>query len=333
MSTCCNGANIGTAGKRKRGRPPGMKNKPMFPVATCTPDAATLHPHVLEIPAGGDVAETIAAFARGCRIFGVCVLSACGRIAAAVLWEATPYPSTLTFQGSFDLLSMTATFLPGRSKGSLAVTLAGPQGQVMGGEVAGPVVAAGNVIVVAATFASPAFRSFDAINNSLASMLPVFGGEEWWGKSSQADTCETEKSDGDMLEKYVEELEECLVLSPAIDGFLIGDGGSEEKTGLDTAGLEVHGNMSENYLEELESCLELPAEVGGVSNGFGGGAEEKTTGLEGYGGGKWEGNCFEEHYPDLQMVVDGAFEGSRDCCSEHFALDAFTVSGACLPLH
>ncbi|KAL0917480.1 hypothetical protein M5K25_012543 [Dendrobium thyrsiflorum] len=327
MSTCCNGANIAT-GKRKRGRPPGMKNKPMFPVATWTPDAATLHPHVLEIPAGGDVAETIAAFARGCRIFGVCVLSASGRIAAAVLWEATPYPSTLTFQGSFDLLSMTATFLPGRSEGSLAVTLAGLQGQVMGGVVAGPVVAAGNVIVVAATFASPAFHSFDAINNTSASMLPVFGGEEWWGKSSQADTCETEKSNGDMLKKYEEELEQCLVLLPAVDGFLIGDGGSEEKTGLDTAGLdpEVYGNMSENYQKELERSLESPAEVGGgASNGFSGGAEEKKTGLEGYGGG---------HYPDLQMVVDGgAFEGSHDCSGEHFALDAFTVSGACLPLY
>ncbi|PKU68505.1 Putative DNA-binding protein ESCAROLA [Dendrobium catenatum] len=330
MSTCCNGANI-AAGKRKRGRPPGMKNKPVFPVATCTPDAASLHPHVLEIPAGGDVAETIAAFARGCRIFGVCVLSASGRIAAAVLWEATPYPSTITFQGSFDLLSMTATFLPGRSEGSLAVTLAAPQGQVLGGVVAGPVVAAGNVVVVAATFASPSFRSFDAINKTSASILPVFAGEEWRGKSSPADTCDTEKSDGDMLEKYVEELEQCLVMSPAVDGFLIGDGGSEENTGLDTAGLAVYGNTSENYLKELESCLELPAEVGGASSGFGGGAEEKITGLEGYGGGTWEGNCFEEHYPNLQMVVGGAFEGSHDCCGELFSMDAFSVSGACLP--
>ncbi|KAH0460647.1 hypothetical protein IEQ34_011310 [Dendrobium chrysotoxum] len=58
---------------------------------------------------------------------------------------------------------MTATFLPGRSEGSLAVTLAGPQRQVVGGVMAGPMVAAGIVIVVGATFASPAFHSLDEL--------------------------------------------------------------------------------------------------------------------------------------------------------------------------
>ncbi|PKU83053.1 Peptidyl-prolyl cis-trans isomerase FKBP62 [Dendrobium catenatum] len=38
-------------------------------------------PHVLKIHAGGDVAETITAFAPACRIFGVCVLSASGPFA------------------------------------------------------------------------------------------------------------------------------------------------------------------------------------------------------------------------------------------------------------
>ncbi|PKU68385.1 Putative DNA-binding protein ESCAROLA [Dendrobium catenatum] len=160
MSTCCHGSSNTTA-KRKRGRQPGSKNKPKISVANCMPQVATLHQHVLEIPAGGDVAETIAAFARGCRNFGVCVLSASGPIAAAVLWEASPYPSTLTFQGSFFLISFTATFLPGGSEGSMAVTLAGPHGQVLGGVVAGPVVAAGMVIVVAASFVSR--RHFTAL--------------------------------------------------------------------------------------------------------------------------------------------------------------------------
>ncbi|XP_028554726.1 AT-hook motif nuclear-localized protein 17-like [Dendrobium catenatum] len=165
-STCCSGSSNPTA-KRKRGRQPGSKNKPKnIPVANCMPQVATLHQHVLQIHAGGDVAETIAAFARGCRNFGVCVLSASGPISAAVLWEASPYPSTLTFQGSFFLISFMATFLPGGSEGSMAVTLAGPHGQVLGGVVAGPVVAAGKVIVVAATFASSALHRFGAVNNT-----------------------------------------------------------------------------------------------------------------------------------------------------------------------
>ncbi|KAL0917768.1 hypothetical protein M5K25_012855 [Dendrobium thyrsiflorum] len=187
MSACSARSNDATL-KRKRGRQPGSKNKPKIPVANCMPHVATLHPHVLQIHAGGDVAETIAAFARGCRNFGVCVLSASGPIGAAVLWEASPYPSALTFQGSFNLLSFTATFLPGSSEGSLAVTLAGPHGQVVGGVVAGPVVAAGTVIVLAATFASSAFDRFGAVNNASASTLPVIGGEEVCGKSSATDS-------------------------------------------------------------------------------------------------------------------------------------------------
>ncbi|KAH0460613.1 hypothetical protein IEQ34_011276 [Dendrobium chrysotoxum] len=332
-NTCCPGSNNATA-KRKRGGQPGSKNKPKIPVANCMPHAATLHPHVLEIHAGGDVAETIAAFARGCRNFGVCVLSASGPIAAAVLWEASPYPSTLTFHGSFNLLSFTATFLPGRSEGSLAVTLAGPHGQVVGGVVAGPVVAAGTVIVVAATFASSAFDSFGAVNNTLASMLPVFGGEEECGKSSAAQKCEAEKSERDMLKKCLEDLDQFLDLPPEVDCVFIGDGASEEKTGLDGGGEGVDGNKLENYIKDFEHCLEVPADVGGAFNCVGGGVEEKTDVLDGDSGGEGEGDCFHiEQYLDLQMVDDDAFGGNRDGCGEHFALDAFRVSGACLPLY
>ncbi|PKU62371.1 Putative DNA-binding protein ESCAROLA [Dendrobium catenatum] len=321
MSTCC--PNNAT-GKRKRGRQPGSKNKPKTPVANCMPHIATLHQHVLEIHAGGDVAETIAAFARGCRNFGVCVLSASGPIAGAVLWEASPYPSTLTFQGSFFLISFMATFLPGGSKGSMAVTLAGPHGQVLGGVVAGPVVAAGKVIVVAATFASSALHRFGAVNNTSTSiMMPVVGGEEGCGKSSAAKNCEVEKSEQDKLNKCLEELEQFLDLPPEVDGVFIGDGASAEKRGLDGGGEEVDGNMLENYLKELEHCLEVPADV-----------EETTVGLDGDSGREGEGDSFSvEEYLDLEMMVDDAFGGSRDGCGEHFALDAFRVSGACLSLY
>ncbi|KAI0507912.1 hypothetical protein KFK09_014040 [Dendrobium nobile] len=257
-STCCSGSSNAPA-KRKRGRQPGSKNKPKnIPVANCMPQVATLHQHVLEIHAGGDVAETIAAFARGCRNYRVCVLSASGPIAGAVLWEASPYPSTLTFQGSFFLISFMATFLPGGSKGSMAVTLAGPHGQVLGGVVAGPVVAAGKVIVVAATFASSALHRFGAVNNtSVSIMMPVVGSEEGCGKSSAAENCEAEKSEQDMLNKCLEELEQFLDLPPEVNGVFIGDGASQEKTGLGGGREEVDGNMLENYLKELEMLIKF----------------------------------------------------------------------------
>ncbi|KAI0507909.1 hypothetical protein KFK09_014037 [Dendrobium nobile] len=328
-STCCSGSSNATA-KRKRGRKPGSKNKPKnIPVANCMPQVASLHQHVLEIHAGGDVAETIAAFARGCRNFGVCVLSASGPIAAAVLWEASPYPSTLTFQGSFFLISFMATFLPGGSEGSMAVTLAGPHGQVLGGVVAGPVVAAGKVIVVAATFTSSALNRFGAVNNTSASiMMPVVGDEEGCGKSSAAEKCEAEKSDRDMLKKRLEELEQFLDLPPEVDGVFIDGDSSAEKTWLDGGGEQVDGNLFENYLKELEHCLEVPADA---FNCVGGGVEETSSGLDGDSGGEGEGDSFNvEEYLDLEMMVDDAFGGSRDGCGEHFALDAFRVSGACL---
>ncbi|KAI0507910.1 hypothetical protein KFK09_014038 [Dendrobium nobile] len=323
-STCCSGSSNATA-KRRRGRKPGSKNKPKnIPVANCMPQVATLHQHVLEIHAGGDVAETIAAFARGCRNFGVCVLSASGPIAAAVLWEASPYPSTLTFQGSFFLISFMATFLPGGSKGSMAVTLAGPHGQVLGGVVAGPVVAAGKVIVVAATFTPSALHRFGAVNNTSASiMMPVVGGEEGCGKSSVAENSEAEKSERDMLNKCLKELEQFLELPPEVDGVFIGGGASAEKTGLDGGGKEADENMFDKYLKELEDCLEVPADV-----------EESTVGLDGDSGGEGEGDSFNvEEYLDLHMMVDDAFGGRRDGCGEHLVFDAFRVSGACHPLY
>ncbi|XP_020597439.1 AT-hook motif nuclear-localized protein 17-like, partial [Phalaenopsis equestris] len=162
----------------KRGRPPGLKNKLKRPAANSTPYAA-LQTHVLQIPPSGDVAESIAAFARGCPALGVCLLSASGPIATAVLREVSPNPSTLTFQGSFDLLSITATFLPRGGIRSLAVILARPKGQVLGGVVAEQLVAACTVVVVAATFASPASHRMDKIDITLKkSMLPVVENKE-----------------------------------------------------------------------------------------------------------------------------------------------------------
>nr|CAD1826276.1 unnamed protein product [Ananas comosus var. bracteatus] len=46
--------------------------------------------------------------------------------------------------------------------GALSISLAGPQGQVVGGTVAGPLVAAGTVTVVAAAFSNPTFHRLPA---------------------------------------------------------------------------------------------------------------------------------------------------------------------------
>lgn len=165
--------SIETGKKRTRGRPPGSKNKPKLP-AVVTRDvepAAAMRSYILEIPGGGDVSGALAGFARR-RGLGVCVLAGTGAVANVSL----RYPSSsaegaaaIVFRGQHEILSIWATYLPpsmstevARTLGGLSVSLAGPHGQIVGGTVAGPLVAATTVVVVAATFANPTFHRLSA---------------------------------------------------------------------------------------------------------------------------------------------------------------------------
>ncbi|KAG0487041.1 hypothetical protein HPP92_009136 [Vanilla planifolia] len=149
---------INGAAKRRRGRPKGSKNKPKTQTAisshsiddkpTC---CSSFHPHLIEIPQGSDVADAISSFARRHSGGGdVCVLSASGPIAkACVCFPSFCQPMELT--APCQLLSITAAFLPGGSE-SMSACFGRLQGQVIWGKVAGPLVAAGKVDVVVATF-------------------------------------------------------------------------------------------------------------------------------------------------------------------------------------
>ncbi|GER40253.1 AT-hook DNA-binding protein [Striga asiatica] len=153
--------------RRPRGRPPGSKNKPKPPVvlAQDAPTGPSMSPYVLELPAGVDVIDATARFCRR-RGVGLCVLSGNGVVANVTLKQPSATPgATVTFHGHFDLLSISATILPAGSPPAAAaantpfsISLAGPQGQVVGGLVAGPLVSAGTVYLVAATFNSPLFE-------------------------------------------------------------------------------------------------------------------------------------------------------------------------------
>ena len=69
--------------------------------------------------------------------------------------------AVVALHGRFEILSLTGTFLPGPAPpGStgLTVYLAGGQGQVVGGSVVGSLVAAGPVMVIAATFANATYE-------------------------------------------------------------------------------------------------------------------------------------------------------------------------------
>ncbi|KAF0931438.1 hypothetical protein E2562_004565 [Oryza meyeriana var. granulata] len=141
--------------RRPRGRPLGSKNKPKPPVIITRDSPDALHSHIIEVAPGADVAACVAEYARR-RGRGVCLLGASGAVAdVAVRGAAAPLP------GRFELLSVTGTVLPppappGASR--LSVLLSAGQGQVVGGCVVGPLVAAGPVTLFAATFANAVYE-------------------------------------------------------------------------------------------------------------------------------------------------------------------------------
>ncbi|XP_052188609.1 AT-hook motif nuclear-localized protein 20-like [Diospyros lotus] len=146
--------------RRPRGRPPGSKNKPKPPIFVTRDSPNALRSHVMEVAGGSDIAESIAQFARR-RQRGVCVLSGSGLVANVTLRQPTAPAAVVTLHGRFEILSLTGAFLPGPSPPGatgLTVYLAGGQGQVVGGCVVGPLVAAGPVMVVSATFSNATFE-------------------------------------------------------------------------------------------------------------------------------------------------------------------------------
>ncbi|XP_041021734.1 AT-hook motif nuclear-localized protein 17-like [Juglans microcarpa x Juglans regia] len=148
--------------RRPRGRPPGSKNKPKPPVFITREPEPVMTPYILEVPGGSDVVEAISRFCRR-KNMGLCVLTGSGTVANVTLRQPSTTPgATVTFHGRFDILSISATFLPCMTSfpvpNGFTISLAGPQGQVVGGLVAGALVSAGVVYVIAASFNNPSYN-------------------------------------------------------------------------------------------------------------------------------------------------------------------------------
>ncbi|KAI3826867.1 hypothetical protein L1987_00926 [Smallanthus sonchifolius] len=147
-------------GRRPRGRPPGSKNKPRPPVIITRESANTLRAHILEISNGCDVFESIANYARK-RQRGICIVSGSGTVNNVSLRQPAAAGSVLTLHGRFEILSLSGSFLPPPAPTgatSLTIYLAGGQGQVVGGNVVGALIASGPVIVIAASFTNVAYE-------------------------------------------------------------------------------------------------------------------------------------------------------------------------------
>ncbi|KAK1266710.1 hypothetical protein QJS04_geneDACA014510 [Acorus gramineus] len=141
--------------KKARGRPPGSGRK--HQMAALGSAGIGFTPHVITVKAGEDVSSKIMSFSQhGPR--AVCILSANGAISNVTLRQAATSGGTVTYEGRFEILSLSGSFLLSESggqrsrTGGLSVSLAGPDGRVLGGGVAGLLTAASPVQVVVGSF-------------------------------------------------------------------------------------------------------------------------------------------------------------------------------------
>ncbi|GFZ06949.1 AT-hook motif nuclear-localized protein 1 [Actinidia rufa] len=114
-------------------------------------------PHIITVNAGEDVTMKVISFSQqGPR--AICILSANGVISSVTLRQPDSSGGTLTYEGRFEILSLTGSFMPAESggirnrTGGMSVSLASPDGRVMGGGVAGLLVAASPVQIVVGSF-------------------------------------------------------------------------------------------------------------------------------------------------------------------------------------
>ncbi|KAF8091380.1 hypothetical protein N665_0447s0038 [Sinapis alba] len=146
--------------RRPRGRPAGSKNKPKPPTIVTRESANTLRAHILEVGSGCDVFECISTYARR-RQRGICVMSGTGTVTNVSIRQPTAVGAVVTLRGTFEILSLSGSFLPPPAPPgatSLTIFLAGAQGQVVGGNVVGELMAAGPVMVMAASFTNVAYE-------------------------------------------------------------------------------------------------------------------------------------------------------------------------------
>ncbi|XP_074558095.1 AT-hook motif nuclear-localized protein 10-like isoform X2 [Curcuma longa] len=112
--------------------------------------------HVITVMAGEDVAQKIMSFVQQFE-HTFCVLAASGSISKASLLHPAVFGGSVTYEGKFEILSLSGSFVHNRADGDLrtgglSICLSGADGRVVGGGVKGPLVAAEPVQVIAGSF-------------------------------------------------------------------------------------------------------------------------------------------------------------------------------------
>ncbi|KAK3435065.1 hypothetical protein EUGRSUZ_D02447 [Eucalyptus grandis] len=164
--------------RRPRGRPAGSKNKPKPPIIITRDSPNALRSHVVEVASGADIVESMSTFARR-RQRGVCILSGSGTVTNVALRQPASPGAVVTLHGRFEILSLSGSILPPPAPPALSgltVYLAGGQGQVVGGNVAGPLMASGPVVIMAASFGNAAYERLPLEEEEAGAAAPVPSG-------------------------------------------------------------------------------------------------------------------------------------------------------------
>ncbi|KAK6939179.1 PPC domain [Dillenia turbinata] len=177
------GSPTSTNMKKSRGRPPGSSKKQQMEALGSAGFGFT--PHVITVKAGEDVSSKIMSFSQhGPR--AVCILSANGAISNVTLRQPSSSGGTVSYEGRFEILSLSGSYLLTESggqrsrTGGLSVSLAGPDGRVLGGCVAGLLTAAAPVQVIVGSFVADGRKDVKPLTEvdplSAAPKLTLVGG-------------------------------------------------------------------------------------------------------------------------------------------------------------
>ncbi|CAH8389159.1 unnamed protein product [Eruca vesicaria subsp. sativa] len=198
--------------KRGRGRPPGSgKKQRLSSIGELMHSSSGMSftPHVIVVSVGEDIASKVMSFSQqGPR--AICVLSAIGAVSTATLLQPAPSHGAITYEGRFELVSLSLSYLNTTENeytnrtGNLAVSLASPDGRVIGGGIGGPLIAASHVQVSSACKHHQ--TSFVIHFNKLVCCLlnKVIVGSFLWavpkGKVKKRDETSEDVQDADALE-------------------------------------------------------------------------------------------------------------------------------------
>ncbi|GJX78794.1 AT-hook motif nuclear-localized protein 10-like protein [Tanacetum coccineum] len=117
----------------------------------------------------------------------LCVLSANGAVYNVTLRQSATSGGTVTYEGRFEILSLSGSFMVSevagqRSRtGGLSVALSGPDGRVLGGNVAGLLIAASPVQVIVGSFVPSSQKQTKTAGNNEVEVVNAPATESYGG--------------------------------------------------------------------------------------------------------------------------------------------------------